>query len=71
MESFRALYTPKKWEKASTAGLGGLMPDSDNARTVSIVKVCEPKPGETPKVVFIDSNGDLGIDTMNCFSECR
>jgi len=68
MKRFEGLYTPMKWED------GEEVPNCANAKPVTIVKIVEPTLGvETRvfRVVFIDPDGKLGVDTMNCFSECK
>jgi len=65
MKEFKATYTPRKYDD------GGMrMPETAKARVVLIVKICEPTPEENPQVVFIDADGSLDMDTMDCFHKC-
>ena len=68
MKRFKGLYTPMKWED------GEEVPDCAKSRPVTIVKIVEPawSVGQIAfRVVFIDPDGKLEVDTMNHFSECK
>lgn len=62
MKAFKATYTP--WDEARNE-------EEEHEFTVLIVKICEPESGEDPNVVYIGSNGELAMDTMDCFTDCR
>ncbi|MEE9303052.1 MAG: hypothetical protein V3U84_04615 [Thiotrichaceae bacterium] len=69
MKAFKATYTPHEGRKVKGSRVDG----SDAPRIVLIVKICEPEPKSLPcpRVIFIDSDGKLDMDTMDCFSGCQ
>ena len=71
MKPFRATYTPERLNtrkgdvKEGDDFILGTVPNTDKARPVLIVAFHEGQ------AVFIDTNGVLGMDILDCFTNCK
>jgi len=66
MKSFRATYTPRKYDESG--GCDGY--DKDKAEQVVIVHIIGYDWERNPDIVFIHADGKLNTAPLDCFSEC-
>jgi len=65
MKPFRAIYTPICWDAEPRIGRS----NAKESRTVLVVSILPIAQG-VPQAIFIDSDGRLRSDNLECFSNC-
>ena len=66
MKSFRATYTPLKYDKSG--GCDGY--DRDKVEQVVIVHIIGYDWERNPDIAFVHADGKLDVASLHCFSEC-
>jgi len=75
MKAFRATYTPISEVERRDRSTGALVYHSMQPRTVRVIAILGPDIGGDrhweDRVVFIDSNNNLAMDGIYCFTNCQ